>query len=119
MNTLLAAIFYTPTTTHASNGSYYFTQQEYGFVTMTSSGYNLTFYRQQPFWLDQEIGKVQLECAGSEAVQATLALGRNGYFRLRIATDNQERLDTTLRSGVLFNFRRTSENHTLDFSKRH
>lgn len=113
------SIFSYPVTSHPINDTCYFTQEQYGFVTMMSSGYNLTFYRQRPFWLDQELGKVQLECGGREAIHATLVPAHAGSFRLRIAADNQERLDTTIASGVLFDFRRTFEDKTLDFSKRH
>jgi hypothetical protein len=112
------AIFSSPTTSHPIDGTYYFTQQQYGFVTMMSGGYNLTFYRQRPFWPDQELGKIQLECTGSEAIRATLMPTHAKSFRLRIAADNQERLDTMLASGAPFNFRRTFEDKTIDFAKR-
>jgi hypothetical protein len=114
----LDTIFSSPITSHPINDAYYFKQQQYGFVTMMSGGYNLTFYRQRPFWPDQELGKVQLECTGSEAIHATLVPTHAGNFRLCIAADNQERLDTMLTSGAPFNFRRTFEDKTLNFSKR-
>lgn len=107
-----------PVTTHPIDDTYYFTQQEYGFVTMTSSGYDLTFYQQRPYWLDQDLGKVQLECSGKETIRATLQPVQGGRIRLRIAADNQQRLDTTLNTAPPFNFRRTFEDHTLDFSQR-
>jgi hypothetical protein len=113
-----SSIFSSPTISRSINDSYYFTQQQYGFVTLMSSGYNLTFYRQRPFWPDQELGKVQLECVGNEAIQVTLVPTHVESFRLRIAADSQERLDTMLAAGIPFNFRRTFENKTLYFSKR-
>jgi len=73
-------IFTSPIITRPIDDTYYFTQQQYGFVTMMSGGYNLTFYRQRPFWLDQELGKVQVECAGNEAIHVTLAPTRNEGF---------------------------------------
>jgi hypothetical protein len=118
MATVFDAIFFTPVITRPIDDTYYFTQQQYGFATMVSNGYNLTFYRQRSFWSDQELGTVQLECAGTEVIHAMLLPTHMATFRLRIAADNQERLDTTLISGIPFNFRRTFENRTLDFSKR-
>jgi hypothetical protein len=118
MSLVLATIFSYPTTSHPINDTYYFTQEQYGFVTMMSGGYNLTFYRQRPFWPDQELGKVQLECVGSEVIHATLVPTHAESFRLRIAADNQERLDTIVASRVPFNFRRTFEDKTIDFAKR-
>lgn len=107
-----------PTITHPIDDTYYFTQQEYGFVTMTSQGFDLVFYRQRPFWLDQKLGAVQLECSGKELVRATIVPAGNERIRLRIAADAQERLDTTLNTAPPFNFRRTFEDRTLDFANR-
>lgn len=114
----LSAVFYTPTTTHSIDDTYYFTQQEYGFATMMSSGYNLTFYQKRPFWLNQELGKMQLECLGKETIRAKVKPVGNGHISLRIAADAQERVDTTLDTASPFNFRRTFEDRTVDFSKR-
>ena len=104
-------------TTHPVNDTCYFTQQEYGFVTTSSSGYDLTFYQQRPFWLDQELGRVQLECAGQERVKATIQLVNGERIRLRVEADSQMRLDTVLGITPPFHFRRTFEDRSIDFSR--
>ena len=118
MALIFDTIFSSPVTSHPISDAYYFTQAQYGFATMVSGGYDLTFYQQRPFWPDQKLGKIQLECSGREAIQATLVPTHTESFRLRITSDNQERLDTMLASRTPFNFRRTFEDRTLDFSKR-
>ncbi|WP_223650040.1 hypothetical protein [Hymenobacter psoromatis] len=98
--------------------AYYFTRQGYGFVTMVSHGYSLTFYQRRPFWFDKELGKVQLECASQELVRATIAPAGNEHVRLQIVADNQVRLDTTLGVVRSFDFQRTLEDRTRNFSQR-
>jgi hypothetical protein len=115
---IFKSIFSYPITSPPINNDYYFTQEQYGFATTMSSGYKLIFYRPRTFLPDQELGKIQLECTGREVIHATLVPTHMESFRLRIAADNQERLDTTLAFETLFNFRRTFEDKTLDFSKR-
>lgn len=85
-----------PTTTSIIDNTYSFTQQPYGFVTSSSSGYKLIFYENQDFWFDKEIGSVKINCAGIERVTSEIRPGRDNYNRLLIKLDGVVIVDTTL-----------------------
>jgi hypothetical protein len=96
-----------PTTSKTINEAYSFTQRPYGFVTTPSNGYFLTFYRTHTFKRDEELGKINIECMGTEDVEAEIRNGRNNYNRLIIKLNNETKVDTMLHFDKPFNFKRS------------
>lgn len=97
-----------PTTTRGINDDYSFTMQPYGMAFTSSQGYNLVFYRNRSFWFDQELGKIQLECAGRETIATDIIAGHNNVNRLLIKADNAMVLDTTLSFDQPFDFKHST-----------
>ncbi|MGI4872989.1 MAG: hypothetical protein ACRYFX_17650 [Janthinobacterium lividum] len=94
-----------PTTNKAIDSEYSFTQRPYGFTTTPTNGYFLTFYRTNDFWFDDEIGKINLECIGTENVNAKIKYGHEDYNRLLVQLDNETKVDTMLHFEKHFDFK--------------
>lgn len=93
--TLLFGEIY-PVITHKINDEYSYSQQEYGFVTTSSQGYNLNLYRHRNFWFNKEIGSIRLECAGNEDVSVNVIDGHHNVNRIIIMTKSDTALDTMI-----------------------
>lgn len=91
--TLLFGEMY-PVITHEINGKYSYSQQEYGFATTSSQGYDLNLYQHRNFWFNKEIGSIRLECAGNEDISVNVVDGHHNVNRIIIMTKRDTALDT-------------------------
>ncbi len=83
-----------PVSTHKINDEYSYSQQEYGFVTTSSQGYELNLYRHRFFWFDKKIGSIRLECAGNEDISINLMNGHSNVNRITIKANQATVLDS-------------------------
>jgi hypothetical protein len=95
-----------PTTNHPIDDTYAFSEQPYGFATTASNGYLLTFYRTHSFLPDEQIGAIDLECMGTEQLEAEIVNGRRDYNRLILKVNQETALDTMLHFDQPFHFKR-------------